>query len=466
MAPVTRARTSVCLILIVLAALAARGLALWAARDAEPVLDEQLYVMRANALLEGEGFLGSFQSWVRHPESPYMVDLPQYPGAYQPPGYVAFMASVMWITGRSVLAVKIAQVLISTLSVLLVYAIGKAWFDRRHGLLAALFAALYPNFIAYSHYLWTETLFIFLILLAVWLLTRGPTGPNVKSAAAAGAVLGLAMLTRAAIVYFLPLLLIWLIVSMRDRWRVGLVSGAALLGAATVVVAPWTVRNYRLHDAFVLIDTNGPFNLWRGNAPSTFRDRPKPPEASYAAPFDSLPLNPVGDQNALHLAVLAKKGLAIDRPTDLQVAAFATEISWWYIRRDPAGFVRRAAVKMIDMWNPTSFLLRHFRFGAYGQVDHRTEALASWCAVVSYLLAMLLGIVGWFCWWRDRRAWLVLLLILFFCGIHAMAFGLTRFRLPLMPFVILLAAHAVWSVGGLLWYSDDGEAPGAAETAQ
>ena len=70
--------------------------------------------------------------------------------------------------------------------------------------------------------------------------------------------------------------------------------------------------------------------------------------------------------------------------------------------------------------------------------------LLGWCCFLDG------DLIGWFLWWRDPRAWLILLLVLLLCAIHAVTFGLTRFRLPLMPFMILLAAHAVYMVPGAL----------------
>ena len=53
------------IVTVLIAAFVVRGVAMWESRHAELVLDEQLYVLRANALLDGKGFLGSYQSWVR-----------------------------------------------------------------------------------------------------------------------------------------------------------------------------------------------------------------------------------------------------------------------------------------------------------------------------------------------------------------------------------------------------------------
>ena len=105
------------------AALAIRLIALWGARDAQLVLDEQTYALRARALLDGRGFLGSYQSWVRH-DARQPAELPQYPGAWQPPGYTAFAAAALALGARSLLAVKLAQVVLGSASVLVAMAMG------------------------------------------------------------------------------------------------------------------------------------------------------------------------------------------------------------------------------------------------------------------------------------------------------------------------------------------------------
>jgi 4-amino-4-deoxy-L-arabinose transferase-like glycosyltransferase len=428
------------LIVVIFVALALRLVALWAARDATPVLDEQLYLMRAEALLDGRGYLGSYQSWVRHHETHRIAELPQYPGAYQPPMYAGFIAFVLAITGRSVLAVKLVQVLLSTATVGIVYAIGRSWFDHRRALVAAWICALYPNLIAFSHYLWSETLFIFLLLGVVWLLTRR-TLPGWGACVAAGLLLGIAALTRAVILYFTPVLLVWMVVVHRRAWATAAVRAISVAAVMAAVIAPWTWRNYRVHGGFVLIDTSGAFNVWRGNTPFAFSLRRQ--GAHYDWPFESIPVNPVMESNAQTLCFTAMSALGTPHPTDLEIVAYAKASTIACIRAYPRVFLERVVLKMIDLWNPTSFLVRHFKFGAYGPVAPIWATVLSWAAIVSYVLVMVAAVVGWLRWWRDPRAWLVVLFVGYTCAVHAVAFGLTRFRLPLMPLFILLAANGV-----------------------
>jgi 4-amino-4-deoxy-L-arabinose transferase-like glycosyltransferase len=426
-------------VLAVLAvALLVRATALWLSAGAEPILDEQLYSLRAHALLDGRGFLGSYQSWVLHPEGRF-AELPQYPGAWQPPGQTALIAGVMAVSGRSELAVKGVQVVLSVLSVALVYALGCAWFDPRSAFAAGGLAALYPNLIAFSHYLWSETLFIFLLLLALWLLTRRRSPPRPAEALAGGAVLGLAALTRGTALYFPPLLALWMALAWRKEWGRALRAAACAAAAALLVVLPWSARNTLLHGGLVLIETNGPYNLWRGNGSDAFTRRGDPRVKHYAPPFEGLPIHPAGNRTPRRLVGETKRSLGREKPTDLEIVRYAQASAWAAIRADPGAFVARIPLRLVDMWNPTSFLIRHFRFGAYGALPPLLEATVSAAAIGAYLVVM--GLAGVGCWRARARpeAWLVLLLALFLSAVSALSFGLTRFRLPLMPLFMVLA---------------------------
>ena len=215
---------------VVAVAFVVRVLAFLAADDVRLVLDERQYLLRAEALLAGEGFVGSYQSWVRHEGAP--ADLPQYPGAWQPPGQTAYLAGALALLGGGAGAARLAQVLMGTLGVWLVFLLGRAWLDARHGLAAAWTCALYPNLVAFSHYLWSEPLFIALFLAALLLLTGARSTPTAAAAAAGGALLGLAALTRASALYFLPVLLAWMVWAWPETRRRTL-GRAALVAAAS-----------------------------------------------------------------------------------------------------------------------------------------------------------------------------------------------------------------------------------------
>ena len=67
-----------------------------------------------------------------------------------------------------------------------------------------------------------------------------------------GLVIGLMALTRPTILFFAPFFGLWLLIVFPSLLRaVGV--GACVLAGIAVVVGPWTIRNYFVHDEFVLI---------------------------------------------------------------------------------------------------------------------------------------------------------------------------------------------------------------------
>ncbi|MCG8353907.1 MAG: glycosyltransferase family 39 protein [Chloroflexales bacterium] len=98
----------------------------------------------------------------------------------------------------------------------------------------------------------------------------GTDQPNVNRATPwlallCGVIWGLAALTRAVALLFIPMAaLLFLLFSERHR-RVQSVriAGFLLLGAA-LTIGPWTLRNYLIHDRLILVDTNGGISMWYG----------------------------------------------------------------------------------------------------------------------------------------------------------------------------------------------------------
>jgi hypothetical protein len=73
--------------------------------------------------------------------------------------------------------------------------------------------------------------------------------------------------------------------------------------------------------------------------------------------------------------------------------------------------------------------------------------------VLSYLLVVALAIPEL---WRQRRTALggmVLLLVYYYTAVHALTFGMTRFRLPVMPFLMLLAGATLARACARVWSS-------------
>jgi 4-amino-4-deoxy-L-arabinose transferase-like glycosyltransferase len=348
-------------------------------------------------------------------------------GSERPPLYPALLAGVFtvasWVDIPSPAAqvpgaddgindldvARFVQVVLSTLSVWLVYMLGATLFDSRTGLAAAALFAFYPDFVGFSHLLWSETLFVTLLLAAVVLLFRGVRSGRVVSLGGAGACIGLAALTREIGLTLLPWILVWIVVIGAATWRQGLRAAVVVLLTAAVTIAPWTVRNAVKHRAFVPVTAiHGIALLWGASA------------------------DVVGNLRRLQYQPGPERDAAAGR--------LAMEI----IRSDPAGWLRRCLFRNL----PGLWSLGYD--GVIAHLGHPTGyrlAPGAWARAVivviaaSYVAVAACAIVGMALAADWRPTILFVGFVGIYCAMHAVASGWPRHRLPLMAIACVYAGH-------------------------
>ncbi len=120
-----------------------------------------------------------------------------------PPGYPLFLRAIYALFGaHNYRAVFVAQALISTATVFLIYRVGRAASDERAGLIAAAIATVHPNFLIYNLTTLTETVSVFFVVSLIGVIVSG-IREGVKSIAAA-AILLAGCLFRPALLFFAP----------------------------------------------------------------------------------------------------------------------------------------------------------------------------------------------------------------------------------------------------------------------
>lgn len=220
--------------------------------DTQPVTDFSWYFDRGQELSTGQGYAEDGK-----------------PTAYWPVGWPAFLGLLFKFFGASVWVGKIANTLLSLVTIPLTYSLGQRLFkSRTTALIGAFFMAVNPAFVAYSGILASEPLFTVLTLAGMLLLVKGED----KSSGWfwGGALFGLAVLVRpqAAILPALILVAHWLWDSRWKRefpfWRAILSSHLAMIG----VLLPWLIRCYIVFGSLVFVSTNGGDNLLIGAHPN------------------------------------------------------------------------------------------------------------------------------------------------------------------------------------------------------
>jgi 4-amino-4-deoxy-L-arabinose transferase-like glycosyltransferase len=369
--------------------------------------DEGEYYSAAAILADGRGFSFLDQSiWLR------------------PPLYIVALAAFFRLFGTATGPVWLAQVAIGLATIALVYLLGRAYAERRAvARLAAALCAVYLPFAVYARLLLSETLFTFLIVLAFVALARHARGGGRGALIVAGGALGGAILTRGLALPFLAAIPPWALALERRGgrfdWRGALARSALVIGVALAILAPWTARNAVVYGRLIPSDTTGGYNFWLGA---------------------------LQGQNVGQIDTTLR---AIPNQGDRQTLAWAR--GWAVVRADPGTYLGKSVREAGDLWRINIGAYERLTRGyALGRVPIPWLGLTLALDDLLYLLALPLAALGWVGAGRpvDRR--LLLLWLVYNTVAGALFFAITRFRLPLMPFVFLLAARGAFALPPLL----------------
>ncbi len=333
--------------------------------------------------------------------------------AFYSPGYPMLLAPALWL-GIPPLVVNLA---LSALTAWLIFTLAhRLSGDTRPALLAvAGYAVWLPSLLAAST-LAKENLSTPLLLGFVIATLDVAAGKRpVRAAAVAGACYGAGLLAGASSL----LVVAALGVALAFRWWRGAgrvaPSGAVFALALLMTVGPWLLHTDRLFGHPVLT-TNSGFNLYLGNNPAATGD------------FVSIADTPLGSQWHAMREQLGEDGSA----AVLETAARA------YMRDNPRQTASLALTKLARFWAPNVPDAADRVQGAIG--------IVRWIDVVQHTRILALAVAGL---WQLRRvpgALLVTIALGAFWAVHAVTYVMVRYREPIMPILIVLAALAVWNL--------------------
>jgi Dolichyl-phosphate-mannose-protein mannosyltransferase len=219
--------------------------------------DEREYLALARSIARGDGFA-------------YPADEPVSGTAQRfgrAPGYPVFLAllhvtePVDTVPAR----VKVAQSAVGTVGVWLIALIAGRAAGPRAAVMAAVIAALYPPLVFIPAYALSETLYSTVALAAACVLSADGCPLFLRKKGAVpffgGALVGIGILIRPAMLFFVPFAAGWMIWTRQPKHAVVFVV------VALACVAPWTIRNAHVYGRFVLVASEGGVTFWTGNHP-------------------------------------------------------------------------------------------------------------------------------------------------------------------------------------------------------
>lgn len=182
------------------------------------------------------------------------------PTLFRSPGYPAVLAVVYLAAGDMPAAVLIVNALAAALNCAVVDHVAALVMGRAVPLAWTIVLALFPTSVYYGASGFVDTFYALTVALyllgALAVLERG----DLRSALLCGAAFALSVLTRPVLLPFPALLLAYAWLRRRSAVRGVLVS--ALFGC--VLVAPWTIRNYRVSGRLIPVTTGAGFTTLTG----------------------------------------------------------------------------------------------------------------------------------------------------------------------------------------------------------
>ncbi|MCK4857350.1 MAG: tetratricopeptide repeat protein [candidate division Zixibacteria bacterium] len=184
---------------------------------------------------------------------------------FKAPLYPYFLAAIYALFGESIFIARLIQIILGSFSCVLIYLLARHFYASKIAVTAGIIAALYGPLIMFDSELLIPVLVIFLNLLSILLLLKYEDSGNKWTLFISALILGLSGLARPNVLILVPGVIFWLYRYCRKskpQWK-----KSALLYVVGVVImlVPLVARNYAVSGQLVLFGNYGGYNFLIGN---------------------------------------------------------------------------------------------------------------------------------------------------------------------------------------------------------
>ena len=195
--------------------------------------DFRSYEQAALSLLSGDGFGAEYD---------------------RPPLYPIFLAGNYLLFGAHFFPVRVVQAILAALGSCLIYRISSCTLNERAGRIAGWVSVFYPYYIFISGLLYPTLLSAFLHICVIYLVLLSVQKKSVWATVGAGVCLGFATLGTPVSLAFLPLLILWYLLTSNIFRQRRIVQASISLVVVILCLLPWTYYNYERTGRLVLLD--------------------------------------------------------------------------------------------------------------------------------------------------------------------------------------------------------------------
>ena len=185
--------------------------------------------------------------------------------AFRTPAYPLFLAGIYSVFGYKPYLAIIIQIFLSSLTCILVYKMGEVFINKNIGFIGGLLLALDFPTAVYANLLLTESLFAFLFLFTIYFILKFFKEEKRRYLLWSGGFLGISALCRPMIQYFIILMVLVFLLVYRKDIKKGILNYFLYLLIFLAAISPWAFRNYLTYGNFKLSTMQG-YNLLFYNA--------------------------------------------------------------------------------------------------------------------------------------------------------------------------------------------------------
>lgn len=399
--------------LIVIVALLLRGAFLWSYVDSHshqalsviPFMYESADI--AVSLAQGHGF-----------SSPFRISTG--PTAWMTPVYPGLLASVFHLFGiytfNSFLAAAALNILFVSLACIPIFYAGRKIAGVGLGAGAAWLWAIFPNSILLTYEsMWEACLSGLLAAIILWATLELAESDRPIDWIGYGLLWGFTLMTNPTLLSVLPFLLLWLAWRAHKERHAWLILPVLALAVALLCCLPWTMRNYSVFHRFVPLRSVLGLQLWLGNNPQA-----QPPWLGT--------LHPINDE-AERQQYIAMGEMNYMREKKREALR--------YIEANPRHVAHMSWLRFVSIWSGgTAQPWRDLQQSDSGWFDY---------VLLFNIFAGIAALAGIILLAARRSIYLVPLAAfpLIFPWAYYLTLALPRYRLPIDPIVMLLAAVAI-----------------------
>lgn len=390
----------------------------------DPTMDEGYHLELVKQINSAEGY----------PDEPY----------FRAPLYPYLLALLFKVTGGSFFGARVIQIFLGSVLPILIYLLGRKLFTDRIALWSAAIAAVYPTFIYYDVSL-LITLVEVLLSTSMVLLLAYYDGRSHWALVLGGIALGLAGIARPTLLLFGPALLLWGWFVLRPKLGMKqAINAIIIVGVCSLlIVLPVTIRNYVVAHEFIVVSWQGGVNFYVGNNRNA---------DGWSARVEGL--DPSWRGGYLQSIAIAEKA-AGRKLKYTEISDYWTDRAFQEIAEEPDRFVALLVKKARLLMNGYEIPNNQDEYlsGEFSTVQ--SLSMLRGPIYFPYGILAPLAIIGGIIALRRWRQYLLMYLFLGAFSLSLMLFFVcSRFRQPLIPFMILFAVFGVFA---LINYFRDGK---------